>query len=263
MIKCNFEFLFGGSREKETYINSHNHNTYELVYYMKGSGSASINGVEYEYCPNSIAVIEPLHMHDEYHRDETYVIYILFSYTGNILDLRDSIFSDSPGNTVRHLLEEMKKEYYTKAYLYELKLDLLTEQLIIELSRICDKQKISINIASAIKYLNENYNKKINMRRLAEKSGYSYHHFRRMFAQNTGYSPTDYIIKQRIQNSKYLLKCTNLPISHVSQECGFSSESQFCCMFKKKVGQTPKTFRKETNCDSMKEHVYESHTAIK
>ena len=246
MLQCDFEFLNCGSRDKSTYFDPHNHQAYELVYYLKGSGSTTINGVKYEYLPNTFAITEPNHMHDEYHNEETYVIYIVFTYTGDVVDLVDGIFYDNTGDTVRHILEEMKKEFYDQSKYFKVKLGLLAEQLLIDLARIFEKQQSSDNLSLAIKYLNENYSQKINLKLLAERSGYSFNHFRRILKKYTGLSPINYIIKQRLENAKYLLKCTSLPISHISQECGFSSESQFCCMFKKMEQQTPKTYRKSS-----------------
>ena len=244
MLQCGFEFLNFGNRDKLTYFYPHNHQAYELVYYLKGSGSTTINGVKYEYFPNTFAITEPNHMHDEYHSEETYVIYIVFTFKGKVIDLIDGIFFDDTGNIIRHILEEMKKEFYTQSNYFKIKLSLLTEQLIIEITRIFEKQQSSNNLSLAIKYLNENYSEKVNLKILAERSGYSYNHFRRLIKKHTGLSPINYIIRQRLENAKYLLKCTSLPISHISQECGFSSESQFCSMFKKVTQQTPKIFRK-------------------
>ena len=51
-------------------------------------------------------------MHDEYHCEDTYVIYVVFTYKGDITVLIDGIFYVGTGNTVRHILEEMKKEYF-------------------------------------------------------------------------------------------------------------------------------------------------------
>jgi len=244
MLQCNFEYLYFGGRDKSTYFNPHKHQSYELVYYLKGNGRTTINGVKYEYLPYTFTITEPGHLHDEFHTGDTYVIYINFSYIGDIVNLVDGIFYDTICYTIRNILEEMKKEFYTQSKYFKIKLGLLAEQLIIELSRIFEKQQSSDNLSFAINYMNENYRGKINIRLLAEKSGYSYNHFRRLLTKYIGMSPTNYIILRRIENAKYLLKCTDLPICNISQECGFATESQFCYIFKKKVHQTPMSYRK-------------------
>ncbi len=244
-MPCSFEFLSGGAREKDTYFGFHGHQTYELVYYLKGSGSTTIHGVKYEYFANTFAITEPDHLHDEHHAEDTYVIYVGFFYNGGITVPEDGIFYDGAGNAIRHILEEMKKEYYSQDSHYKLKLDLLVQQMIIELVRITEKKQSSDNLSLAIKSLNENYTDRIDMKTLAERAGYSYNQFRRIIKKHTGLSPVNYVINRRIENAQYLLKCTNLPISHISQECGFASDSQFCSMFKNAVHQTPKAFRKD------------------
>lgn len=245
IFECTLEYLNCGSREKATGFAPHSHHAYELVYYLKGSGSTTINGTRYEYFPGICALTEPHHLHDEYHNDETYVIYIVFSYKGDFVNLTDRIFYDTAGNSIRHILEEMKKEFYSQSDYFRMKLDLLTKQLMIELARIFENPRSSENLSFVIKYLNENCNEKIDLKLLAERAGYSYSHFRRLVKEHTGLSPVNYIIGQRLENAKYLLKCTSLPISHISQECGFSSESQFCYLFRRYFDITPKAYR---NC---------------
>lgn len=244
MLQCNFEYLYCGGRDKSTYFEPHKHQAYELVYYLKGNGRTTINGVKYEYSPGTFTITEPGHTHDEFHTEDTYVIYIIFTYARDVVDLVDGIFCDTICYTIRNILEEMKKEFYAQAKYFKIKLGLLTEQLIIELSRIFEKQQSSDNISFAVNYMNENYRGKIYLKLLAEKSGYSYNHFRRLLTKRTGMSPINYIMLQRIENAKYLLRYTNLPIMHISQECGFATESQFCSIFKRKVLQTPMTYRK-------------------
>ncbi len=66
-----------------------------------------------------------------------------------------------------------------------------------------------------------------------ERSGYSYDHFRHMFKERTGLSPMNYIIDKRIDYAKRLIVSTDMTLSTISQECGFSTSSQFSSMFRR------------------------------
>jgi quercetin dioxygenase-like cupin family protein len=48
------EFYFYKSYLRDTYVEFHQHNCYELVYYAKGSGKMKLNGETLNYVPNSM-----------------------------------------------------------------------------------------------------------------------------------------------------------------------------------------------------------------
>ena len=54
----------------------------------------------------------------------------------------------------------------------------------------------------------------------------------------------EYLLKTRIVTARRLLTETALPISEISNRCGFSSLSYFCRVFKAQTQSTPLQFRK-------------------
>ncbi|MEM6255998.1 MAG: AraC family transcriptional regulator [Cyanobacteria bacterium P01_D01_bin.156] len=68
-------------------------------------------------------------------------------------------------------------------------------------------------------------------------------HFGRMFKQSMGISPHQYVIQQRLERAKHLLKHSNQTIIEIAFECGFNSHSHLSKQFRKVIGVTPKTFR--------------------
>lgn len=59
----------------------------------------------------------------------------------------------------------------------------------------------------------------------------------------TGYSAGMLIRLIRLNESKRLLRQTDLPISSIAYDCGFSKPDYFSTVFKKEFGQTPSKFR--------------------
>ena len=53
-----------------------------------------------------------------------------------------------------------------------------------------------------------------------------------------------WVLDQRIQRAQHLLSSSQLPISHISQECGFADQSHFCRTFSKWVGAAPNAWRR-------------------
>ena len=55
---------------------------------------------------------------------------------------------------------------------------------------------------------------------------------------------TDYILEQKVERAKELLRSSEEPLSTVAERLGFSSQSHFCRVFKEQVGLTPARFRR-------------------
>lgn len=80
---------------------------------------------------------------------------------------------------------------------------------------------------------------------LPQKVGYSYHRYRHIFKEKVGVSPHQYLIVQRIEAAKLLLKRSHATVTQIAYRCGFTSSSYFCQCFKKRVGVTPKEYRRQ------------------
>ncbi|PIG92094.1 AraC family transcriptional regulator [Gloeocapsopsis sp. IPPAS B-1203] len=92
-------------------------------------------------------------------------------------------------------------------------------------------------------YISDRLADNIQLSDLAELLGLSQFHFSRCFKQSTGVSPYQYVLQQRIEHAKHLLKTTDLPIMQIALRCGFSSHSHLGKWFRQYVGVSPKTFR--------------------
>ena len=65
-----------------------------------------------------------------------------------------------------------------------------------------------------------------------------------VFHREFGKKLTDYITEARIDQAKYLLGGTNLPVEEVAEKVGLPNISYFYRQFKKYTGMTPQQFRK-------------------
>lgn len=78
---------------------------------------------------------------------------------------------------------------------------------------------------------------------LAKAAGLSEYHFLRMFKQSTGYTPHQYVINQRVERAKELLKNTDMTITEIAYLLGFSTPSHFTHLFRRKTGFLPSQVR--------------------
>jgi AraC family transcriptional activator of pobA len=69
-------------------------------------------------------------------------------------------------------------------------------------------------------------------------------HLNKSVKSVSGKSPTRWIDETLIVETKYLLYQTNLSISEIAYQAGFSEQSYFCRIFKKYEGITPTEYRK-------------------
>lgn len=85
---------------------------------------------------------------------------------------------------------------------------------------------------------------------LAESLGYSESYFSRKFHQETGVTVKDYILQEKTEKAKTLLKTTAMSISAISEKLGFCSLSYFGKQFKKLTGMSPGEYREQRSASS-------------
>jgi AraC family transcriptional regulator len=74
--------------------------------------------------------------------------------------------------------------------------------------------------------------------------------FARQFRATTGLSPYAYVINRRVERAGSLLSETDLQISQIAFELGFSSQSHFTTTFRRVRGMTPQVYRAQWRPES-------------
>ncbi len=95
----------------------------------------------------------------------------------------------------------------------------------------------------AIRYIKENYFRKIDLGTVAEKAFLSPNHFCEVFKAETGVTFTEYLRRTRIAEAKRLLGDTQLNISEISERVGYESIHYFSRLFKEHEGLSPSEYR--------------------
>lgn len=102
-------------------------------------------------------------------------------------------------------------------------------------------------IEQALKYIPVNIYKRITVKELAELCHVSERYFRKLFIEYTNTPPSEYILNQKIQLCKELLKSSASSINEIAELTGFCDSYHFGRIFKKRVGMSPGKYRKGTN----------------
>lgn len=98
-------------------------------------------------------------------------------------------------------------------------------------------------LLQVLEYIEEHLDRDIKLADLAALLGMSQFHFSHLFKQSIGTAPYQYLLQQRIERAKQLLKQTNRSIVDIAFECGFNSHSHLSKQFRQFTGITPTAYR--------------------
>ena len=100
-------------------------------------------------------------------------------------------------------------------------------------------------LCTLISLMKRQENFKQEYSRMCELAPCSPNHLCRCFREYCSEKPTDFINRERLKYSMFLLHQSNMSIIDVCQECGFSNLSHFYHLFKSNFGITPVKARKQ------------------
>jgi AraC-like DNA-binding protein len=102
------------------------------------------------------------------------------------------------------------------------------------LSRLCNARDL----------LRDWENEPISVSAVARASGLTRFHFIRLFKAMFGETPHQYRSRAQIEKAKRLLILTDMSITDVCMEVGFSSLGSFSVLFSRRVGMSPSEFQR-------------------
>ena len=94
-----------------------------------------------------------------------------------------------------------------------------------------------------IAYVNNHYKDSLTLDNMARQTGFSREYFCRFFKQHMGITFLRYVNEVRISHAGRLLSDTDLSISEIMQESGFTNQTLFNRLFKEIYGMTPRQAR--------------------
>lgn len=98
-------------------------------------------------------------------------------------------------------------------------------------------------LVQVLDYINDHLEQDIKLADLAALLGISQFHFCHLFKRAIAITPYQYLLQQRIERAKQLLKQTDQPILEIALQCGFNNHSHLGQQFRRFTGMTPKAFR--------------------
>lgn len=102
--------------------------------------------------------------------------------------------------------------------------------------------KLTIDVAN---YIQHHMSEPITAEKMAEELFLNRSYLSRKFKEETGETLTDFILKEKTEEAKRLLRYSDKPLTAIASYLGFSSASHFSRVFKTYVGSTPSEYREK------------------
>jgi len=95
----------------------------------------------------------------------------------------------------------------------------------------------------------------LSLDEMAQSVGLSTAHFGRMFRKSTGETPHQFVLRQRIERAKAMLRAPDARVLDVAVACGFKTQQHFAQVFRDVCRVSPTEYRQdfldsEVLCDS-------------
>lgn len=243
----------------------------ELTIVLSGRTRYVVEGVSYEVEAGDMIVCNPGVRHQNFqHRDETSVQFFT-GFTGyhfrnmpqDSIILRDGGYLLRPGSEAKreiskHCYEmiaeneacQAGKYFMLKTHLMQIVLLMIRE--IIESGeskqRGCtfENYNKSYAVKRIINYLNENYEHKISLDQIAHNMYLSPVYISKIFKEETGESPINYLIKIRLERAREILEDTeSSSVKSIANQVGYEDVYHFSKLFKKYYGVSPLNYKKQ------------------
>ncbi len=98
-------------------------------------------------------------------------------------------------------------------------------------------------IEKAKRFVERNYDKKVNLTDVASELCLSPKYLSRIFKESTGLSFSDYKLRIKTQKAAECLKQTNYTVCEIADKFGYKNLESFIRLFKKNMGLTPTVYR--------------------
>lgn len=244
----------------------HFHEGIELIRVNRGETECYIGTEKYILCKDDMVFVPPGSVHSVTSKSENaeiqgvvFEISTVMNENSNIpIDLilnKDRIRSHVHlcgsrfNNTLNKLFCEIINHYDISDLKYELEMRALLCKLTAELIDFyyADFEEIKEmgRLQPILEYIGDNYKETVCISDLSRLLNVCDDHLIRLFKKTLGITPVKYIINVRLDEMQKLLINTDMSVTDISFELGFSSVNYMSKVFKDAFGITPSQYRRK------------------
>ena len=214
----------------------------------EGSFSCRIGEQEFQIKANEIAyfpmnipftreIISPISFHQlAFHAEHAHSLYTALTY-GKLSVPREHVQSLSQSLS---RLSRLPDAYDLLPHMIE---HIMAEHTLYKQSLPGTPQGFPEDILATLRYMNDHLAEKLDIDGLAAMAHLSHVGFLWKFKRYTGTTPSQYLIRLRLNYAKQALLEGSLPINEIATACGYGNPYYFSNAFRKHYGMSPGQFR--------------------
>lgn len=253
----------------------HDHDFNELVIVTAGRATHHLKGYAYPIALGDVFLLQSEDRHYFSGRDGLELLNVM--YDPDLLDLPVDELRQIPGFNALFLFEPMyrrRHRFESRLHLPPVELQTTTRlavaileevegqspgyaiaaktklfELMIFLSRQYDRTQTTegqslLRLGSVIGELEKSYDQPWTVEEMAAAAHLSPSHLVRVFRKATGQTPLNYLIQLRIRQAVRLLEDTDLNITQIAHQVGFTDSNYFARQFRQCMDAAPTQYRK-------------------
>ncbi len=258
-------------------VHAHIHNYIEIIYALSGKYQILLNNKDYSFCEGDMVLINSNEIHNIFslsHGLNRYIVVkfepeMLYTTAQSLFEMKyvmpfilnesthQKIFckEEIEKTVVPDIIHGINREYHDKRYGYELAIRANIYNLFLFILRRWNEQNVDLNIDEEINkdmvkriqnvfdYIENNYQNDITALEMAQHCNLSYSYFSRLFTRIMKRSFREYLNYVRITKAERLLTSTDLNITEIAMQVGFSTSSYFIQQFKLYKDISPKQYQ--------------------
>ncbi len=249
---------------------THWHSAVEIILPMENWYDAAVGEEHFHLMPGDILLIPPRALHS-LTAPETGIRFIFLLDPVPLESIRgfsraESLLasplhltrSQNPSlyEEVYHILLQMRNEYfgtndYSDLSIYSLFLNLYVvlgndrsnSQQTLSSGHIYRQKEYAEKFNGILEYIDSHYMDDLSLDDMASSAGFSKFHFSRLFKQYTGFTFAAYVCHRKVRIAEELLSQSDLSITQIAMQSGFSSLSTFNRVFRQQKNCSPSEFR--------------------
>lgn len=248
----------------------HQHDFYEVYYFIGGNVEYSVEGRTYDLKSGDLLLINPLELHQpriapDQQDYERIVLWINKNYLSELCCNKTSLTrcfdntipdhsnllrpSKMQQTYISAMLSELITEHSNDAYAVEIASEAILLRFLVELNRLTinnnseteKEESSSTIIPDVLDYINSHFCEKLTLSSIADEFFVSKYYLSHAFNNTVGTSVHRYIILKRLIHAKQML-LSGIKSTTAATNCGFNDYAGFYRAFTAEYGVTPTEF---------------------
>ena len=245
--KSTFSHVISHTISRDDYYSTHVHSHYEILIVLNGNGKFLIEGVEYPFENNSIFLIPPGKYHVMTNLPKKDYERIIIYFKPELLPkfIKSGLYYHKKINLSTRELALKFSEYskkYSVEILNELIQGFISEILLTEIyeEEFTENQKTFVSplVKNAIEFINNNIDKPLTTKIIADALFVSHTHLGHAFSKAMNGGLMHYVQIKKIYRAQQLIR-QGIPATAVAETLGYKSYPTFIRNYKTYLGITP------------------------